>query len=159
MISFLFFYFLFFLGCVCFGWEWNLENILHSDVCLGAHVKLGQIENHFLWPRNSSPSTITSFTHSIYLQTKFYRLKNRKRERAAWESHSEIHPNPNLVRSRHFIPLHALISTLFPFLPLFSPFFHGFSYLPDQPQLHFLAQTHLQLASPNWALHVPDAPS
>ena len=157
MISF-FFCFLFFLGYVCFGWEWNLENILHFDVCLGAHVKLGQTENHFLWPWNSSPSTLTSFTHSIYLQTKLPTEK-QKRERAAWESHPEIHPNPNPVTSRRLIPLHALISTLFPFLPLFSPFFLGFSSLPEQPQLLLLTQTHLQLACLDRALHVPNAPS
>jgi len=122
------------LGCVCFGWEWNLENILHPDLCLRAHVKLSQIENHFLWPLNLAPSTVKSFTHSIYLQTKFYGLKTRKeRERSLRKSQSEIHPNPNLVRLRHLIPLHALVSTLFPFLPLFSLFFLGFSSLPDQP--------------------------
>jgi len=26
------------LSCVCFGWKWKLENILHRHVCLGAHV-------------------------------------------------------------------------------------------------------------------------
>ena len=112
------------LGCVCFGWEWNLENILHPNVCLRANVKLNQIENHFLWPLNLAPSTVKSFTHSIYLQTKFYRLKTRKkRERSLRKSQSEIHPNPNLVRLHRLIPLHAPVSTLFPFLPLFSLFY------------------------------------
>ena len=33
---------------VGFRCKWNWENILHSHMCLGTHVKYGQLENYFI---------------------------------------------------------------------------------------------------------------
>jgi len=98
-------------GCVCFNWKWIWENNLHPTVCLVAHEKFGQTENHFINHKIRPPQLEnelhTHFTFKSFLDsdTRGERERARRESRASeLEAHITLDrttaPNPRLHRSR-----------------------------------------------------------
>ena len=46
------------LGCVCFDYKGNSENILHPWGCLGRHENSVKLKINFSWPYNRVPNSV-----------------------------------------------------------------------------------------------------